>query len=84
MSPEILMSPEIVLTATATAAAGAAVLVTALTKSRRRNREGVSVRKIYAGRDSVEVLANNVKAAAKKVDNSAARVEAALKPLMAV
>jgi hypothetical protein len=82
MSPEILMSPEIVLTATA--AAGAAVLVTALTKSRRRNREGVSVRKIYAGRDSVEVLANNLKAAAKKVDNSAARVEAALKPLMAV
>jgi tripartite-type tricarboxylate transporter receptor subunit TctC len=28
-------------------------------------------------------LANNLKAAAKKVDNSAARVEAALKPLMA-
>jgi hypothetical protein len=74
------MSPVIVLTATA----AAAVLVSALTKSRRRNREGVSVRKIYAGRDSVEVLANNVKAAAKKVDNSAARVEAALKPLMAI
>ena len=69
------MSPVIVLTA-----AAAAVLVSALTKSRRRNREGVSVRKIY----SVEVLANNLKAAAKKVDNSAARVEAALKPLMAV
>jgi hypothetical protein len=47
------MSPVIVLTATA----AAAVLVSALTKSRRRNREGVSVRKIYAGRDSVEVLA---------------------------
>src|SRR5262245_26976150 len=45
----------------------------ALTKSRRRNREGASVRKIYVGRDSVEVLANNLKAAAKKVDNSLSR-----------
>jgi hypothetical protein len=30
-----------------------------------------------------EALANNLKAASKKVDNSAARVEVALKPLMA-
>jgi glycosyltransferase involved in cell wall biosynthesis len=35
------------------------------------------------GHDSFEVLADNLKAAAKKVDNSAARVEVALKPLMA-
>jgi hypothetical protein len=34
--------------------------------------------------DSVEVLANNLKAAAKKVNNSAARVEVALIPLMTV
>jgi hypothetical protein len=72
------MSPAIVLTAVA-----AAVLVSALTKSRRRNREGVSVGKVYAGRDSFEVVANNLKAATKKVDNSTARVEVALKPLMA-
>jgi hypothetical protein len=50
---------------------------------RRQNREGVSVRKVYAGHESFEVLANNLKAASKKVDNSAARVEVALKPLMA-
>jgi hypothetical protein len=71
------MSPAIVLTA------AAAVFVSALIKSRRRNREGVSVRKVHAGRDSFEVLGNDLKAAAKKVDNSAARVEVALKPLMA-
>jgi len=71
------MSPAIVLTD------AAAILVSALTKSRRRNREGVSVRKGYAGHDSFELLANNLKAATKKVDNSAARVEVALKPLMA-
>jgi hypothetical protein len=32
---------------------------------------------------SVGVLADNLKAAAKKVDNSAARVEVALKPVIA-
>jgi hypothetical protein len=63
-------------------AAAAAVLVSALTKSRQRNAEGVSD-KVYAGRDPVGVLANNLKAATKNVDNSAARVEVALKPLMA-
>jgi hypothetical protein len=61
----------------------AAVLVSALTKSRRRNRESVLGRKVYPSHDSFEVLANNLKAASKKVDNSAARVEVALKPLMA-
>ena len=69
------MGRAIVLTATA------AVLVSALTNSGRRNRAGVTLRRVYAGRDSV--LAENLKAAAKKVDNSAARVEVALKPLMA-
>jgi hypothetical protein len=34
-------------------------------------------------RDSFEVLTDNVKAAAEKVDISAARGEVALKPLMA-
>jgi hypothetical protein len=29
-----------------------------------QNREGVSVRKVYAGHESFEVLANNLKAAA--------------------
>ena len=72
------MSPAIVLTV------AAAVLVIALTKWKRRNREHASVRRVYAGRDSVAVLANNLKAAAKKVENSAARVEVALKPLIAV
>jgi hypothetical protein len=64
------MSPALVLTA-----AGAAVFVSALTKLRWRNR---AVR-----RDSFEVLTDNVKAAANKVDTSAATVEVALKPLMA-
>jgi hypothetical protein len=48
-----------------------------------RNREAVSERKVYGGPNSFEVLANNLKAAAKQVDNSAATVEFALKPLMA-
>ena len=71
--------PVIVLT---TAAAGA-VLVSALTKWKRRNRKDVSVARFMRGPDSVEVLANNLKGASKKVDNSAARVEVALIPLMA-
>jgi hypothetical protein len=70
------MSPAIVLTA-------AAVLVIAVTKSKLRNRARGSVRRVYEGRESFEVLADNLKAAAKKVDNSAARVEVALKPLTA-
>jgi hypothetical protein len=41
------------------------------------------MQKAHGGRDSFEVLADNLKAAAKKVDNSAARVEDALQPLMA-
>jgi glutamate formiminotransferase len=65
------MSPALVLTA-----AGAVVFVSALTKARRRNRAAVR-------RDSFEALTDNVKAAANKVDTSAARVEVALKPLMA-
>ena len=71
------MSPAIVLIA------DAAVLVSTLTKSKWRSREDAKAPKIYAGRDSVDVLADDLKAAAKKVDNSAARVEVALKPLMA-
>ena len=65
------MSPAAVLTA-----AVAAVFVSALTKSRWRN--GAAMR-----RDSFEVLTDHVKAAANKVDMSAARVELALKPLTA-
>jgi hypothetical protein len=56
--------------------AAAAVFISALTKSRWRN--GAAMR-----RDSFEVLTDNVKAAANEVDTSAARVELALKPLMA-
>ena len=65
------MSPATLLTA-----AAAAVFISALTKSRWRN--GAAMR-----RDSFEVLTDNVKAAAEKVDTSAARVEVALKPLIA-
>jgi hypothetical protein len=50
-------------------------------KSRHRNRDAVSDARITP--DSFELLANNLKTAAKQVDNSAARVEVALKPLMA-
>jgi hypothetical protein len=50
------VSPALVLTA------AAAVLISAVIKSRRQ--ESVSVRKVYAGRDPVEVMANNLKAAA--------------------
>jgi hypothetical protein len=64
------MSPATLLTA-----AAAAVFISALTKSRWRN--GAAMR-----RDSFEVLTDNVKVA-NEVDTSAARVELALKPLMA-
>jgi hypothetical protein len=72
------MSPAIVLTA-----AAAALLVSALTKSRRRDRESISVRTMSTSHDPTDILANNLKAAANKVDNSAAEVEVALKGLMA-
>ena len=62
------MSPATLLTA-----AAAAVFISALTKSRWRK----------PSCDSFEVLTDNVKAAANEVDTSAARVELALKPLMA-
>ena len=65
------MNPTLMLTA-----AGAALFVSALTKSRWRNRAAVR-------RDSFQVLTDNVKAAANKVDNSAAEVEVALKGLIA-
>ena len=51
--------------------AAAAILVSAVTKLGRRRR------------DSFGVRADNLKTAAKKVDNAAARVDVALKPLMA-
>jgi hypothetical protein len=62
----------------------AAVLCTALTKRRRPN--APALRKRYASHDSFdksEMSADNLKAAAKKVDNSAAAVEVALKGLLA-
>jgi hypothetical protein len=63
-------------------AAAAALLVSALTKKlRRRKREGMSVSTVSAAQDSLEMLANNLKAAANKVDNSAADVELALNGL---
>jgi hypothetical protein len=73
------MSRAIVLTA------AAAVLVSTLAKAGRRNRSGVTPRKDkdYGGRDSFEVSAHNLKAAVKKVDKSAAKVDVALKALMA-
>jgi hypothetical protein len=73
------MSPAIVLTA-----AAAALFVSALTKMRRRDRESISARTMSTSHDSsFDILANNLKAAANKVDNSAAEVEAALKGLRA-
>ena len=62
----------------------AAVFCIALTKGGRPN--SPALRKDYARRDSFEkfeMSANNLKAAVKKVDNSAAAVEVALKGLMA-
>jgi hypothetical protein len=62
----------------------AAVLCIALTKRGRPSAPGL--RKSYASRDSFdkfEMSAANLKAAAKKVDRSAAGVEVALKGLMA-
>src|SRR5262245_37497491 len=62
----------------------AAVLCIALTKRGRPN--ALALRKDYASRDSFdkfEMSAANLKAAANKVDRSAAAVEVALKGLMA-
>jgi len=70
------MSPAIVLTA-----AAAAILVSVLANSRCRNREGMSVRGVSTAHEPFEILANNLKAAANKVDNSAAEVEVVLKGL---
>jgi hypothetical protein len=61
----------------------AAMFCIALTKRGRPNAPGL--RKSYASRDSFdkfEMSANNLRAAAKKVDNSAAAVEVALKRLL--
>jgi hypothetical protein len=63
----------------------AAVLCGVLTKRGRRDHPRAPLDN-YASRDSFEksqVSANNLKAAVKKVDNSAAAVEVALKGLMA-
>ena len=70
------MSPAIVLTA-----AAAAVLVSGLANARCLNREGI--RAVSTAHEPFEILANNLKAAANKVDNSAAEVEVALKGLRA-
>ena len=62
----------------------AAVLCIALTKRGRPH--APALRKGYASRDSFdkfEMLADNLKAAVNKVDNSAAAVEVALKGLTA-
>ena len=62
----------------------AVALCVALTKRERPN--APALRKGYASRDSFnkfEMSANNLKAAVKKVDNSAEAVEVALKGLMA-
>jgi hypothetical protein len=72
------MSPAIVVTA-----AAAALFVSALTKMRRRDRESLSTGTMSTSHDSFDILANNLKAAANKVDNSAAEVEIALKGLRA-
>ena len=71
------MSPAIVLSD-----AAAMVLFSALAKSKRRNREGMSLRSVSTDHDSFELLANNLKTTTKEVDNSAAAVEVALKPLL--
>ena len=59
------------------------VLVTAFARRKLRNGYAVSRNKLDAGRHSPEKVADNLKAAAKKVDDSAAAVETALNELMA-
>jgi hypothetical protein len=66
--------------------AGAAVLLSVLAKGGRRNRSGGMHSNRYPDRASFkqfELAANNLKTATKKVDNSAAAVEVALKVLTA-
>ena len=73
------MSRAIVLT-------GAAVLLTVLANRGRQNRFGGMHSNCYTDRASFkqfELAANNLKTATKKVDNSAAAVEVALKVLTA-
>jgi hypothetical protein len=71
------MSPAIVFTA------AAAALLVSVRKLRRRKREGMSVCTVSTAHDSGEILANNLKAAANKVDNSAEEVEVGLNGLRA-
>jgi hypothetical protein len=62
------------------------LLVTAFARRKLRSGSAVSRDKLDAGRHSpekVKMAADNLKAAAKKVDESAAAVEIALKGLMA-
>ena len=61
---------------------GAAVVLSMLAKRGRQNRSGGMHRNRYTDRASFkqfELAANNLKTATKKVDDSAARVEVALK-----
>ena len=65
---------------------GAAVVLSVLAKRGRQNRSGDMHSNFYTDRASFkqsELTANNLKAATKKVDDSAARVEVALKTLAA-
>jgi len=64
------MSPAIVLTA-----AAAAILVSVLANSRCRNREGMSVRGVSTAHEPFDLLANNMQAAANRLDDSAAEIE---------
>jgi orotate phosphoribosyltransferase len=73
------MSRAIVLT-------GAAVVLSVLAKRGRQNRSGGMQSNCYTDRASFkqfELTANNLKTATKKVDDSAARVDVALKTLAA-
>jgi hypothetical protein len=73
------MSRAIVLT-------GAAVVLSVLAKRGRQNRSGGMHSNCYTERASFkqfELTANNLKTATKKVDDSIARVEVALKTLAA-
>ena len=65
---------------------GAAVVLSMLAKRERQDRSGGMHSNCYTDRASFkqfELAANNLKTATKKVDDSAARVEVALKTLVA-
>jgi hypothetical protein len=65
---------------------GAAVVLGMLAKRGRQNRSGGMYSNFYTDRSSFkqfELTANNLKTATKKVDDSVARVEIALKTLAA-